>query len=102
MLKKIGARYDRIENSIGSGFPDLDFTYLGKNYKYEMKIAKKGKISIRPAQSNWHKLESNVGGNSWFLVLDEEKIWKINSADVQPDIREIENKILVKDYKDLI
>lgn len=109
MLKKLkGARYTRIENSVGSGIPDLNFTYKGKTYWYELKVTKTnhGRIEFRAAQHNWHNKERKAGGNPLCLAYDkkERKIYLFSSEGLTtcPLLSEISNKKEVKDYTDLI
>lgn len=84
-------RHNRIESSASPGFPDLDVTYKGKNYKIELKAEDdKGNIHIRPAQKNWHKKELRAGGNCFFLILLKDK--RIAKASLEE----------LQDYKKLI
>ena len=76
---------------MSEGFPDLDVTYKGINYKIELKAEDdKGHIKIRPAQKNWHKKELRAGGNCFFLI------WLKNGDIAKCTISNIE------DYKKLI
>lgn len=101
-------RYTRIENSIGSGIPDLNFTYKGKTYWYELKVTKTkaGKIEFRSAQINWHNKERKAGGNPLCLAqdLNSGKMYRFTTEGLPKTIllNEIPSKKEVKDYKDLI
>jgi hypothetical protein len=84
-------RHNRIESSASPGFPDIDVTYIGKNYKIELKAEDdKGRIHIRPAQKNWHKKELRAGGNCFFLILLKDR--RIAKASIYN----------IEDYKKLI
>jgi hypothetical protein len=77
-LEAIGYRLhiERIENSVGTGFPDTDGAIEGAQFKIEMKSCKRPKRSttlIRPksreSQSIWHKKRTDAGSrHHWVLI----------------------------------
>ena len=91
-------RHNRIESATSTGFPDLDVTYLGKNYKIELKAEdEKGKIHIRPAQKNWHRKELRAGGNCFFLILLKDKRIAKATIDSIEDYRKLIIKLDILD-----
>ncbi len=56
----------RIENSAGSGMPDVLMTYAGKTVLIELKTKKK----ISKKQIDWARRWAAAGGESWFLIQD--------------------------------
>lgn len=97
LLKELGCRYNRIENTAGVGYPDIDLTYKGINMKLEMKLARSGtgRMSIHEYQYEWHKRELNAGGNAYVLaywpVNDELHLFKLE-----------ENKCRIIDYETIL
>lgn len=77
-LEAIGYRLhvERIENSAGSGFPDVDGCIEGGQFKIELKSCKRPARSstlIRPktreSQTIWHKHHTEAGcTNHWVLI----------------------------------
>lgn len=69
-----GLHYERVENSAGSGSPDVDGCYQGRAFKIELKRGETFKtndeveIKFRKAQPGWLKKRWLAGGNAWVLI----------------------------------
>ena len=71
---------DRVENSAGSGMPDVEGCLLCKQFWIELKIAGRPKRGgnvdvkhLRPKQVEWLHNRWLVGGCAWILVRVESK-----------------------------
>lgn len=58
--------WQRIENSVGVGAPDLHGCWKGKDLWFELKIW--GGAPTRPAQTIWHLRRKTNGGKSYRLT----------------------------------
>lgn len=64
----------RVENSAGSGDPDVNGCYLGFNFQLELKGCGRPKLGgkldfeVRISQKIWHRNHWRAGGNSWFYI----------------------------------
>lgn len=76
-LPQVGRPYhvERIENSVGSGRPDVEGCVGGVIVNIELKVAhhirKDGTFSLphlTNTQAYWHHRRSEAGGISWFLI----------------------------------
>ena len=63
------AHWQRIENQVGVGCPDLNGCYQGKELWFELKIW--GGAKLRGAQASWHMRRRVVGGKSFILTYKE-------------------------------
>lgn len=66
-----GCHATRIENGIGSGFPDVHYTYLETSGTIELKSANRlpmRKAGLRKSQIDWIIEETEAGGLVWVLV----------------------------------
>lgn len=80
-LLPAGCHATRIENSIGSGFPDVHYTYLETTGTIELKSADRlpmKKAGLRKSQIDWIKEEVEAGGLVWILVEYKDKVYIIN------------------------
>jgi len=111
MLKQAGGRHDRVETGTTlRGFPDIDWTYMGRHIKIELKVADRGLIHISPYQFNWHNKEFKAWGKAFFLVWEPEnkQSWAFTCKDVKPVRRkglrlaDIDEKKLISDEDDLV
>lgn len=82
--KIVGVRFERIEPFVGSGIPDVTFTYNGHHGWIELKVCEYLKkanmdpkqvhlgspitINWRPDQRKWLYDRDRMGGNCWLLV----------------------------------
>lgn len=66
--------FERVENGVASGTPDVDACYKGKAFKIELKRGVTFKtndeveIAFRKTQPSWLKKRWSVGGNAWVLI----------------------------------
>jgi hypothetical protein len=64
----------RVENSIGSGYPDVDACFKGRAFKIELKHGETFKKSdavtvvFQKEQPGWIKKRWRCGGNVWVLI----------------------------------
>lgn len=66
-----GCHATRIENEIGSGFPDVHYTYQEQSGTIELKSADRlpmRKAGLRKSQIDWIHDEIEAGGLVWVLV----------------------------------
>lgn len=79
LLKESGCRFNRIENTVALGMPDLDITRQGLHLKIEMKLAKggKGRMVISQEQYDWHRKEHKALGNAFMLAywVDKDELY---------------------------
>ena len=74
LLGKDGCHLSHIESHLTSaGIPDINFYKSGRDVWLELKVAKDGKVKMRPTQKRWHKDRAARGGQSWVLVLSPSK-----------------------------
>lgn len=67
---------ERIENAVGSDYPDVEGCYNGCQFHWELKSVKRPAREGTPiriphltdGQVRWHKKRHDCGGNSYFLV----------------------------------
>lgn len=61
--------WQRFEDTLSSGIPDLNGCYQGVEVWIEAKVAKpSGKVAMRPAQVAWLTQRWASGGRAWILV----------------------------------
>jgi hypothetical protein len=80
-LLPAGCHATRIENEIGSGFPDVHYTYLEVSGTIELKSAKRlpmGKDGLRQSQIDWINEEIEAGGLVWVIVQAGKSIFVLN------------------------
>jgi len=65
----------RIENLVGSGYPDVEGCYIGRAFHLELKAAPRPKrpttaikVIFQPRQVPWLRKRWSVGGNCWVLL----------------------------------
>ena len=66
-----GCHATRIENDIGSGFPDVHYTYRETSGTIELKSADRlpmRKAGLRKSQIDWIIEETEAGGLVWVLI----------------------------------
>lgn len=78
-LKGTGILYNRVENAVGKGDPDIELLYEGRLIKVELKVREKGpaypytpvlgqKYGLSIDQRNFHRRWWEHGGESLILV----------------------------------
>jgi len=60
----------RIENTVGSGIPDVNLCHKGNEAWVELKILTNGRTLLRGVQYAWGIKRSQAGGKVWVLCLD--------------------------------
>ena len=70
--KPAGTTLERIENIASSGIPDSVYTANGRDYWFELKIVKGGKIYLRPVQYNWMNTRIKLKAHSNVFVVTNE------------------------------
>jgi hypothetical protein len=112
-----GAFIERVENSVGSGFPDVAGMYNGVPVMLELKTAgtpvrKTTGINIRsaslPGEIEWHKKYREAGGLSYMLLQVGKRRFLIYSEHMHlfdnlqsPTISEIEGSHYAREIKTL-
>ncbi len=73
-LRRDDLHIDRVENSVGAGFPDvegmLDTIWFGIELKVNSRPAHETtpiKVKVRDSQIKWHPRRRRAGGLCWFL-----------------------------------
>lgn len=79
---KIGVDMTRIENSVGSGTPDVNCCYNGEEFWVELKVAKSHKVDIKPSQVAWAKRRVEHDGAVYLLVKDQDTLILFEGNDV--------------------
>ena len=72
---------ERVENSVGSGLPDVIGCYRAVPFFLELKFCKKAPVrlttkvrfEVRASQWSWHDSWHKAGGSSWFLIQIEQR-----------------------------
>lgn len=80
-LLPAGCHATRIENGIGSGFPDVHYTYLETTGTIELKSADRLPMKdsgLRKSQLDWIKEEVEAGGLVWILIEYKKTIYIVN------------------------
>jgi hypothetical protein len=68
-----GAMAVRVENSAGEGMPDVLMAYHGMVALIELKT----ESEISSTQSDWHRRWNEAGGESWFLIQEDKRLYLI-------------------------
>lgn len=63
------AHWQRIENAVGVGAPDVNVCHKGKEAWLELKVDR-GSVLIRPAQHAWSVRRVMQGGIVWLLAIN--------------------------------
>jgi len=69
-----GLHIERVENSIGTGRPDVNGCFKGSGFDIELKrgweekTSDKIKIKFQKSQPGWLRKRWKVGGNAWVLI----------------------------------
>lgn len=93
-LLPAGCHATRIENSIGSGFPDVHYTYLETSGTIELKSADRlpmKKAGLRKSQMDWIREETEAGGIVWIVLQYKKSIYVVNGglyADILNEVTE--------------
>jgi len=65
----VGAHWQRIETGgTGTGIPDVNLCYEGKEIWIELKLVKGKRIDLSPTQIAWHMKRTKAGGRTWILA----------------------------------
>ena len=83
---------NRVENSAGTGMPDVEGFYKTDQFWLELKVAERPKSKLteidvkhlRPKQVQWLHNRWLVGGNAWILLRVESTTSKSSSAYLIP------------------
>lgn len=68
-----GAHVSHIEShQTSAGAPDLNVWSHNRDLWLELKLVKRGLVTLRPTQKKWHRERFEAGGQSWVAVLDPE------------------------------
>tara|TARA_R110000803_G_scaffold1629_4_gene5270 strand:- start:3224 stop:3634 length:411 start_codon:yes stop_codon:yes gene_type:complete len=93
-----GAHWQRIETgSTGTGIPDVNICYKGKEIWVELKLIKGKRVDLSPTQVAWHMQRAKAGGITWILARhtydgvrkgkgDNIYLWQGNLAKVVKEI----------------
>lgn len=68
----------RIENTAGSGTPDINVCYQGLEFWIETKLVTNGgRVHIRPYQYSWIRRRTDAGGRIFIFAYESERdeIW---------------------------
>lgn len=65
--------WTRIENSVGSGMPDLNGCINGIEFWVELKLVLPAGVLLRPMQYAWSHVRHRYGGRIFILAMDERK-----------------------------
>lgn len=87
LRRRRGLHITRIENGVGSGTPDVEGCYKGKQFWWELKVGevrKDGsvKVSFRPKQIPWLNKRWKAGGWAYALIKIEDRIYCIAGCDL--------------------
>ena len=100
-------RYDRIENIVGVGNPDINYCIVGVEGWIETKCPKEPKRPGTPLfgsshrlsidQKNWFLRQKNSGGEGWVLILTDKNRWLlINGCKYADEINTATIESLIK------
>jgi hypothetical protein len=65
--------YDRVENSLGSGMPDIFYNLSGITGWIETKLMRSGLLKFEKFQPNWIRKHNRAGLNRIFVVAMDER-----------------------------
>jgi hypothetical protein len=74
---------ERIENSVGSGTPDVHGCLNGKQFTIELKAVRRSKMitcGLRESQVWWALRRKMASGNHWFLIQVGDERYLIKGA----------------------
>ena len=75
-----GIIWNRIENTINVGMPDLlGYNDSQKLFTVELKIAKGNKVRLSPHQISWHTLHPN---NSFILIRKDRRLILVKGSEI--------------------
>jgi len=83
---EVGGRWERVENGVGSGMPDVSYCVKGREGWIELKHGRmpskdstevfKSQRGLDITQINWHYNQHQAGGQSFILIeLDSTYFW---------------------------
>lgn len=90
--------WSRIENVAGSGIPDLNGCYGGKELWVELKMFRGKQISLRNSQLVWTAKHLQAGGDVVLIARKDDEIWVFEGSVIlmlsrDPDIsRSVDDK----------
>ena len=65
----VGAHWQRIETgSTGTGIPDINICFKGKEIWVELKLIKGKRVDLTPTQVAWLMKRAKAGGHTWILA----------------------------------
>lgn len=75
----------RIENTVGSGMPDVNFCSFGIETWVELKVAiqPKGEVWLRKEQFAWSMRRASCLGRVFVVALNQDMVWVWKYPDVQ-------------------
>lgn len=89
--QKLGGRWQRVENGVATGMPDVNFCINGLEGWIELKHGKKpikgdtivfkSQRGMEQAQVNWHFDQHRNGGVSWILIQLDKAFFAVKGAD---------------------
>lgn len=82
--------WQRIENSVGVGAPDLHGCWMGKDLWFELKIY--GGARTRASQNVWHMRRKQAGGQSYRLTFHpKHKMLFVSCIDLHGDWQDVDS-----------
>jgi hypothetical protein len=94
---KLPGRWERVENGVIAGMPDVNFCVAGMEGWIELKKASKpAKMStvlfksqrgLDKEQENWHHFQAKNGGDSWVLIQIDREFYAIPGV-LAPEINQ--------------
>lgn len=98
----IPGHVNRVENSMGTGMPDVEFCYKGRQYWLENKVdlgvvigpnrlgdcirlneENRGPKFVRESQYIWHSQRVKQGGNVFILSRDKDRLMLLRCVDLR-------------------
>lgn len=74
--------WSRIENIAGTGIPDLNGCYLGREVWLELKMFSGRQIQVRSSQLVWMTKRIQVGGRVLLMARTPNEIWLFEGHEV--------------------
>lgn len=92
---KMRFHFERVENMVADGTPDVDYCLAGATGKIELKYAPRHPASdhaqvlgkthgLRRSQIIWASRRSWAGGRTWCLVGSPKEVWLIDLRQLTP------------------
>lgn len=101
-ITRPGDRFERIENGLVAGFPDVNYCFVGVEGWIELKAPRvparedtrlMGDDGMRIEQSNWMLAQKNAKGRAWLFIATEVRLLLI-SKDIAAQRDKVNNMTL--------